>query len=60
MYFNPNSMTIKSDVKEVPHRIRVKTLITSGFIFYSSILLALFEKKVVPPVFMLALFLVPR
>ena len=49
MYFNPNSMTIKSGVKEVPHRIRVKTLITSGFIFYSSILLALFKKKVVPP-----------
>lgn len=29
--------------------IRVKTFITIGFILYSSILLALFKKKVVPP-----------
>lgn len=33
----------------VPLRIHVKTLTTIGFIFYLSILLALFEKKVVPP-----------
>ena len=35
--------------KIVPLRIRVKTLIAIDFIFYLSILLALFEKKVVPP-----------
>ena len=33
----------------VPLKIRVKTLVTIGFIYYLSILLALFEKKVVPP-----------
>lgn len=35
--------------KIVPLKIRVKTLIVIGFIFYLSILLALFKKKVVPP-----------
>ena len=35
--------------KIVPLRIRVETLITVSFILYLSILLALFEKKVVPP-----------
>ena len=35
--------------KIVPLRIRVKTLITIGFIYCLSILLALFKKKVVPP-----------
>ena len=35
--------------KIVPLEIRVKTLVISGFIFYLSILLALFKKKVVPP-----------
>ena len=35
--------------KTVPLRIRVKTLITVSFILYLSILLALFKKKVVPP-----------
>ena len=35
--------------KIVPIKIRVKTLVTIGFIYYLSILLALFKKKVVPP-----------
>ena len=35
--------------KIVPLEIRVKTLITVSFILYLSILLALFKKKVVPP-----------
>ena len=33
----------------VPLKIRVKTPIVIGFILHSSILLALFKKKVVPP-----------
>ena len=36
-------------LKTVPPRIRVKTLVAIGFIYCLSILLALFEKKVVPP-----------
>ena len=35
--------------KVVPLKIRVETLITIGFIYCLSILLALFKKKVVPP-----------
>lgn len=35
--------------KVVPLKIRVETLITASFILYLSILLALFKKKVVPP-----------
>ncbi len=35
--------------KTVPLRIRVKTLIAIDCILYFSILLALFKKKVVPP-----------
>ena len=35
--------------KIVPLKIRVKTPITVSFILYLSILLALFKKKVVPP-----------
>ena len=35
--------------KIVPLGIRVKTLITIDFIYCLSILLALFKKKVVPP-----------